>query len=424
MEKKNKMNIILFALLTATFFMSGVFFNLGEFHVGCQYIGMAAIILVGGFVFLASPDIPAFLESVRFSGILMLQGFICLVFTMLIYLFQMTGIRQMISGFFGCIYLFIEVITAGVIVYLLKEKAVGCLFWAIVLVFLLKAAGQMRLVGTEEFFRQLYTLIASFAKETGSAMSVLEQLGINHSFALCLIYFYCFRDRDGKVRFWMRAAAAVLCMVIGLKRGVVLALFVALALCMVNRLIPAGFQKPFVNLIIMGLLAYSFLIIPIIRYRVLEEAGAFFQVDAKGRFDIYNIYANYYEISPLFGGRGLGWVDNFLRDGAENMFGYRTPTGVHDEYVRSYIELGFWGYLFWILSVFPWILKKMTRVENRDGSAAVVGCVMLMAIAYTFSNIYFNSTTNIVYATVLTAAAKGHAGGGRGKTAGKEKGLP
>jgi len=403
-SKKKKLFAVAFVWMTVAFYMRGIFFDLGGFNAGVYYILLVGFIIAAFFCFLVSPDVSAFLESLRLVSIPMLQVFVCLFVSMLIALFQFTGLREMISGFFRTAYHLIGMGVACALIYLLKEKAVSCLFWALVSVFGLNAAEQIHAVGAGEFFGQLYTLLASFANKTGPAMKVLEYLELEGSFAICLIYFYCFRSRDGKGRFLLRGAIAVLCMAMGLKRGSVLALLAAFAACFLYRLLPERYRRPFVRLLILALIAYSFLIIPLLGGGILEKFANSLGIDSKSRFELYRYYADYYEISPLYGGRGIGWVDDFVRN-TGGVFGeYLSANPVHNEYIRSYIELGFWGYIGWILSFFPWVLNKMAKTEDRDGSAAVIGCVVFMAVGATFTNVYTDIPRYMVYTAVLMAS--------------------
>ena len=69
---------------------------------------------------------------------------------------------------------------------------------------------------------------------------------------------------------------------------------------------------------------------------------------------------------------------------------------VHCDYVRHYIELGFWGYLLWILSVFPWTVKRLIRGNSALDDAVILGVCVALTV--------FRLTENISY---LYSAALG-----------------
>lgn len=60
---------------------------------------------------------------------------------------------------------------------------------------------------------------------------------------------------------------------------------------------------------------------------------------------------------------------------------------VHCDYIRSYIELGFWGYLCWMLLVFPLAVKRTVKGKNLKNDAIILGVCTAMALLRVTENI-------------------------------------
>lgn len=391
---------MLLLLLTGVYFLYDTYFAVGGFDIGYCYLIAMFIMAVCVGSFLYSPDTIHFAELLRLSGILAIPFLICQIISMLIYVFHFTEIRQMISGFFQIVYVLIAIFTAGSVLYLLKKRAVSCLFWAETLAFFMMALVQMREVGIREFFYQFYVMLKSGTMETLPAMGVLSNTGFSYSYGMFFLYFVCRWEKKESPRFLVRISVCVLCLILGSKRSALLALAVSFCVAFVFQRLPNFLRKPYFHLLTAFLFFFAVLIIPFIRYGLFAQTAEFFHVNLNSRDIIYQFYADYYEISPFYFGRGLGWVKNFLSELRDSL-GYTWMTSVHDEYLRSYIELGFWGYLFWILSNFLWLPKKLVSLQDVIHSAAIIGCIVYLAVMYLTENIFFHFTSMLVWAAII-----------------------
>ena len=63
------------------------------------------------------------------------------------------------------------------------------------------------------------------------------------------------------------------------------------------------------------------------------------------RMSLWHSAVKHYEFSPLYVGKGIGWVKTWMS--IEGLFNLDT---LHNDFLASYIELGFIGYLIWVLS--------------------------------------------------------------------------
>lgn len=95
------------------------------------------------------------------------------------------------------------------------------------------------------------------------------------------------------------------------------------------------------TMFVSGIYYYLYLLDAGILKRVLYSFG----IHANGRFTMYDCFREMYEVSPLYIGRGLGYVTDVLEN-------WQIPTygNLHNDLLKFYIETGFWGMLLFLIS--------------------------------------------------------------------------
>ena len=77
-------------------------------------------------------------------------------------------------------------------------------------------------------------------------------------------------------------------------------------------------------------------------FELLEKAG----IETSGRVVIYKAVDKFYEFSPDFLGNGIGFLTYQL-----NSFMNVGVASVHNDFLQHFIDLGFWGYIIWLISI-------------------------------------------------------------------------
>ena len=93
-------------------------------------------------------------------------------------------------------------------------------------------------------------------------------------------------------------------------------------------------------------------------FELLEKAG----INTSGRVGIYNAVDDFYEFSPEFLGNGIGFLTYQL-----NTFMDIDVASIHNDFLQHFIDLGFWGYMIWLVSmtlVRVWYFGRKGNVDN------------------------------------------------------------
>ena len=196
------------------------------------------------------------------------------------------------------------------------------------------------------FFAEFVKLIITFAGETGD---VIVQAEI-HELAFCLgaYLIYMFYKPKKNIVFYILLGLTMFCFLAAFKRIGIIAIVVSLVFAWLLKFI-AKFKKDTAMritvalsvIVVLALIGYVG-IIKLDVFALLEEAG----IDTSGRVTIYNAVDKFYEFSPEFLGNGIGFLTYQL---SSNMtVGVHA---VHNDFLQYFIDLGFWGYILWLISM-------------------------------------------------------------------------
>ena len=120
-------------------------------------------------------------------------------------------------------------------------------------------------------------------------------------------------------------------------------------------------------------------------FALLEKAG----IDTSGRVVIYNAVSKFYDFSPEFLGNGIGFLTYQL---STNMS--VGVSAVHNDFLQYFIDLGFWGYILWLVSMI------LVRVCYFGSSGKIDGAIIAFALSVYL--VIVSSTDNTMNYPLLT----------------------
>lgn len=237
-------------------------------------------------------------------------------------------------------------LAAVAVLYVFGEKGIWYNLIAILISNLITILGVIAQNGLGMFLSEFVTLIITFAGQTGD---VIVQAEI-HELAFCLgaylIYMLLKPKKD--IIFFILLALTGFCFIAAFKRIGIIAIVIALAFGWFLKFV-AKFKKDtarnitVILSILLALILVGYVwIIKLDVFTMLEKAG----IDTSGRVVIYDAVDKFYEFSPEFLGNGIGFLGYQLSSGMNV-----DVTAVHNDFLQYFIDLGFWGYILWLLSM-------------------------------------------------------------------------
>lgn len=335
----------------------------------------ALLLILSAFVcFLVRPRLVRAAEAVRAGLVLSVPLLVMVTVSLLIWSVERTAPDLIFRGL--SYYLILSNQASGIFaamafLYIFGEVGIWYNLLAIVLANLMMIAGIMAEYGIGSYMQQLWTLIITFADQTGD---VIVQAEI-HELAFCLgaylLYMLLYPRRS--LLFWILLPLAGFCFVSAFKRIAMVAIAVGLALGWLLRLLERLRMCHAVRLVLgAGLILGLLLLVAYVAavkmgiFTLMEEAG----INTNGRADIYEAIDDLYTFSPSFLGRGQGYLTYQLNENRS-----LGMDAVHNDFLQFYIDLGFWGYLLWLLSftvLRVWFFGRDGRLDGAVNAFVIL----------------------------------------------------
>ena len=340
------------------------------------------LIIFSGFVcFLIRPNLARGLVAIK--GALVLAAPLGVMFTVSLpiwFVEQVSFIELYRSFWHHALYAnqLFAALVAAVFLYVFGEKGIWYNLIALLLTNFMMVVQIMLENGVSTYLHELGQLIITFAGETGDVIGKAEI----HELAFCLGAYLIYMLLFYKKKLWFHLTFVLLtfCFLSAFKRIAIVAIAVAVAIGFVLKLILKAGRKKWVDAIVRNVLLLGCLLLVLYigfvkmgGFHLLEEA----QIDTMTRVDIYDEVADYYEFSPTFMGHGMGFLSYQLTRVISLW-----ESAIHNDFLQFYIDLGFWGYILWLLSLTvlrTWYFGRHDKKEGKIAAFAVTCYVLILS---------------------------------------------
>ena len=375
--------------------------NLGLF-ITYRHAFALVLFVSAFFAFLFKPNIARGASSLKEAFVYSTPLLVTIIVSLFIWFIVRVDtavISRGLSGAFVYNNMLSFTLAAVAFLYVFGEKGIWYNLIAILISNILMLLTIIAQNGIGSFFSEFITLVMTFAAETGD---IIVQAEI-HELAFCLgaylIYMLLKPKKD--IVFFILLGLTMFCFLTAFKRIGIIAIVIALAFGWLLKFI-AKFKKDtamrltvIFSVILVVLLIGYIAIIKLDVFTLLEKAG----IDTSGRVTIYNAVDKFYEFSPEFLGNGIGFLTYQL---STNM--NVGVSSVHNDFLQYFIDLGFWGYILWLVSmtlVRVCYFGKKGKVEN--GIIALALGIYLVIVSSTDNTMNYPLLT-----TVLAIIMIGH----------------
>lgn len=251
---------------------------------------------------------------------------------------------------------------AGALLYIFGERGIWYNLIAILIANILMIVTVIAGNGLGNYLSEFITLVTTFAGVTGD---IIVQAEI-HELAFCLgaYLIYMLYKPKKNIIYFILLFLSLFCFLSAFKRIGIIAIAIALVFGYLLKFIAHYNEKTasrlvtFFSFVVIALLIGYIALINMDAFELLEKAG----INTSGRVEIYNAVDEFYEFSPGFLGNGIGFLTYQL-----NTFMNVGVASVHNDFLQHFIDLGFWGYIIWLVSmtlVRVWYFGRKGKVEN------------------------------------------------------------
>ncbi len=334
-------------------------------HITYRHAFALVLFFSATLLFLYKPNIArgltAFKEACVYSVPLLVTTVVSL-FIWFVGTVDIGVISRGLSGSFIYANMLSFALAAGAMLYIFGGRGIWYNLVAILIANILMIITVIAQNGLGNYLSEFITLVTTFAGVTGD---IIVQAEI-HELAFCLgayLIYMLFKPKKN-ILYFILLLLSLFCFLSAFKRIAIIAIAIALVFGFLLKFIARYNQKTAARLVTLFTFIVIFLLICYIAlikgdaFALLEKAG----INTSGRVEIYNAVDEFYEFSPGFLGNGIGFLtyqlNTFMRVGVAS---------VHNDFLQHFIDLGFWGYTIWLVSMTllrVWYFGRKGRVEN------------------------------------------------------------
>lgn len=334
-------------------------------HITFRHAFALVLAFSGICLFLYKPNIARGFTAFKDAIVYSIPFVVTIVVSLFIWFMETVDVGVISRGLSGSIVyanMLSFALAGGAMLYIFGEKGVWYNLVAILIANILMIVTIILQYGIGSYFSEFITLITTFAGVTGE---IIVQAEI-HELAFCLgayLIYMLFKPKKSIIYFILLILSGF-CFLSAFKRIAIIAIAVALLFGYILKFI-ARFNKKtasnvvtILSFIVVTLLICYIALIKADAFELLEKAG----INTSGRVEIYNAVDDFYEFSPDFLGNGIGFLTYQL-----NTFMNVGVASVHNDFLQHFIDLGFWGYILWVVSmtlVRVWYFGRKGRTEN------------------------------------------------------------
>ncbi len=373
-------------------------FLFAGFDIYYSLLISAAAILFAMLAFLVKPRFARIQALFKQAGIILLPAVFPFVYSMMLWIASGASDVTIRKGLVSVAYSAGGICMMAAFVYMAGEKAAWCYLISLIIANMITMAEVIMKGGAAAFFRELAALLVSFSEDTGPLMKQMEIHDITYGIGCYLVYYGLWARSER--RHFRIVLLSLFFFFMGLKRiavaGVLFAIMAGYFLCWL------GAHRQWRDFLLkaVGTLFLVFVLFYIGAsyhglYGYLERIG----LDTKGRDEIYRIYSQYYDFSPAYMGRGMGWVEaqrDYWRE-----IEYVITAHTHNSYVQEYIELGMLGFILWCWLRCHCQVSYSFQSLGDEGGVLAFSMIAYMAVTY-MTDITVNSyPVNNAFAILL-----------------------
>ncbi len=357
--------------------------NLGIF-VTFRHAFALLLFAVALMSFLYKPNIARGFTAFKAAFIYSIPLFITIVVSLFIW-FSETVDTDVISRGLSAVFVYTNMMSfalaAAAFLYVFGEKGIWYNLIAILAANIMMIGTIVMNHGIGNYMSELVALITSFAAVTGDIIVQAEV----HELAFCLgaYLIYMLLKPKKNVVFYILLALTLFCFLSAFKRIGIIAIVISLVFGWILKFV-AKYSKEtasgillFLSLCLVAALIGYIALIKLDAFELLEQAG----IDTTGRVDIYNAVDRYYDFSPGFLGNGIGFLTYQL---STNMS--VGVSSVHNDFLQYFIDLGFWGYILWLLSMTVLRVRYFGAKGNIDNAILTFVLTIYLIIASSTDN--------------------------------------
>ncbi|MDO4548403.1 MAG: O-antigen ligase family protein, partial [Clostridia bacterium] len=347
-------------------------------------------------------------ERARYQGeyfaIITIPVILVLTASLLIWIINLSPLSEITNGVSKLLVQSINIFVVIATLYLYRRDGLRYTLYGMSIAYFIIIIKAFGVYGPSAFLSSFIYFVTSLGDASG-AMRYLEVHDLTFAFGFFVIYYMLAPKDEPKRRLGLTLALAGF--LLGYKRIAMMSVALAIVYNFyINRVKPEKQRKSIMRFGVF-MLIFSFAYLYIIRYGIFDWFTETFNIDTMSRTGLYHFISDYYEITPNFVGYGIDYVYYLLTDLKDaGIDGISGITAIHNDLLRQFIEIGFWGYLAWTL--YELVIHPKWLMDRHGFNSAKVYVLMTIYIYFTYltDNTMYYYHSAFIYRLIPLACAQ------------------
>lgn len=274
------------------------------------------------------------------------------------------------------LYWIIPILVASVLYFSMKTSAINIIYNTILVNYFMVIVKCVSINGLLYLFK-----LSTYTNNFGS---LLEVHTIGLTLPLFLIYFLFEHFQNKKKLNWTFWIGVLFTFMCG-KRISLIGVLVVLVCYYILRKQPNRLRKKELYIFMSIVFAMTFVYLLFVKYDGFLYVARVLNINTMSRIETWEALKDLYSISPFFMGNGVGFSMYYLKNlNGIYINGFLNKVGdVHNDILKTYIDVGFWGFIFYMWYLFVRNLKFYLR-KNCVETASLYFLLMIYTVFLMF----------------------------------------
>ena len=304
-----------------------------------------------------------------------------------------------LRGSLNIFYMVTNILFAAAAVYLFGGNAMLLTLIGMALANMLVALEVIAWASIGTFISEYIRLLVTFADDTGRAMRAMELHDMVYGWGVCALYYIIHKEKNVKKQVFC-LLVSWLFFTMGFKRIAVPAVVGAAMLYIVLCLWKPKHLRALANIVALATGGGIFFYLWFIKSGNFVKLANELEINLMYRDIIYTYFSDFFELVPTYIGRGIRFIYTYC---TEDPSYHLAVTALHNVYMETYIEVGFWCWWIWILHEIGGIAHRIQKRFNAECASAMLAMSVYVFLTFLTDNTTFYYPINVMYRmTIMT----------------------
>ena len=353
-------------------------------------------LMVAGWALLMFFIRPMFNRAVFCMRFLALFFFPYLMFWMwsvAIWISESQTFDYILRGSLNIFYMVTNILYAAAAVYLFGGNAMFLTLIGMALANMLVALEVIAWASIGTFISEYIRLLVTFADDTGRAMRAMELHDMVYGWGVCALYYMIHEEKNVKKQVFC-LLVSWLFFTMGFKRIAVPAIVGAAMLYIVLYLWKPKHLRALANIMALATGGGLFFYLWFIKSGNFVKLANELEINLMYRDVIYTYFSDFFELVPTYIGRGIRFIYTYC---TEDPSYHLAVTALHNVYMETYIEVGFWCWWIWILFELAFRIHRVEERYTEIPAYALMSMNLYVFGTYLTDNTLFYYAINVLY---------------------------